>query len=120
MIFFWLIQCMRKIVWLFRIPKPEQVAYIDENAHCPVCAATDGRLRCVVQVKPGPRPDRNILPLMKLFCQHTCGRCGARWFDPPVSNKATPGTVLPAVPRDELEQRADSAAILQAQAENPS
>jgi hypothetical protein len=119
MIFFYVIQLIRKIIWLFRIPKPEQVAYIDENAHCPVCAASKGRLRCVVQVKQGPRPEKDILPPMKVVCQHTCEKCGARWFDPPISRKATPETVLPSVPRTELEQKEDRAAMMQAQAENP-
>ena len=112
MLLFWLAYLLRNLVRFFRKPLPRDIARIDPNLACPVCGARKGRLRCVVLAGPGPQskdlPNLN----MKVMCQHTCLRCGARSFEDPVA-KVDPSHVLPAVPRDELEEREDRARTLQ-------
>jgi len=111
MLFYWFTQALRRIVWLFRPPSKLDIAYIDPSAWCPVCAARDGRLPCVVKVKPGPI-NKDIPPDMEVFCQHTCNICGARGFEKPVAKQVNPGTVLAAVPRNDLEKSEDRMARL--------
>jgi hypothetical protein len=110
MILYWLIVVIKKIVWFFRIPKPEDLARVDENARCPNCGWRKGKLRCVLKAKPGPR-SRDVLPEGVILCQHTCDICGASWFDKPIAKNVTPATVLPSVARTELEVKQDRRAL---------
>ena len=112
MIFVWLIAAIRKFVWLFRIPHPEQIAKINSARPCPVCGHPDSDLRCVVLSKAGPKPETKLPAETVVLCQHTCRLCGARYFEQPVA-KVSPTTVLPSVPRNEVERMQDRQARLQ-------
>jgi hypothetical protein len=111
MILYWLILLVKKFVWLFRIPKPEELAYANINARCHVCGAKSGRLRCVAKEKAGPVVE-GALPNVAIFCQHTCNECGARSFDPPISKTVNPGNTWPSIPRDDIEKAEDRTAFL--------
>src|ERR1700722_17483973 len=119
MIFFWLIQAIRKMIWYVQIPRLQDVAKIDPNAQCPVCGNRAGRIRCVwQQQQDGPKPPKNEPTLamrnMKVLAQHTCDECGARWFEKPIAD-VDPSRVMPGAPRTELEKAEDRTAMLQAQ-----
>lgn len=112
MIFFYIIEAIRKVVWFFTIPKPEDVARIDPGRPCPVCGWRHrGRLRCIVKQTDAPIA-KDIPPTRAVFCQVTCTKCGARYFEKPV-RKVSTSTVLPSVPRDEIEMKQDRQAVLQ-------
>jgi hypothetical protein len=114
MVFVWLVSFIRKWVWLFRPPRPEDLARIDENARCPVCGAFEGKLRCVLKRKAGPSARDATDPVIagQILCQHTCLVCGGRWFDKPIAAKIDPSNVLPSVARDDLEAREDRQASM--------
>jgi hypothetical protein len=114
MLFYWFISGLRRFIWFFRIPKPEDLARIDVNARCPNCGAREGRIRCVLQAKPGPRAS-NAMPDGQILCQHICNLCGARWHEKPIAKDASPSTVLPSVARTDLERREDNQAYMQAE-----
>jgi len=118
MIFYWFILLTKGIGWLFRLPPVAFFAERNEKMQCPVCGKRDGRLRCVLVARPGPvipgrMPDGNIM------CQHRCNRCGARWHEKPLDEKANRNSILPSVPRDELEKTEDRQANLQAELSKP-
>lgn len=119
MIFWWIIKVLKRVIWFFKIPRPQDVARIDPQSPCPVCGnKCHSRIRCVWQQEDGPLPPakepRLQLKNTKVLCQHVCGLCGARWFEQPVM-KVDTTTVLPSVPRDELESKEDRSAMLQSQ-----
>jgi hypothetical protein len=122
MLFYWIILAIKKIVWFFRIPKPEDLARIDPNARCPSCGAREGKLRCVLKRKPGPTAKTATNPLIsaQILCQHTCLVDGARWFDKPIASDVDPSKVLPSVARDDLEVAEDRQAKLWAEETPPS
>lgn len=105
MIFFWIIQAIRKIIWLFRLPKPESLAKADSNEPCPCCGYRIGIMRCVLLPKPGPIVEGKALPTM-ILRQHACQVCGAMWHHETI-RKVTVNDVLPAPPRNEMEKAAD-------------
>jgi hypothetical protein len=113
MLFYWALLAWQRVQWFFRVPKAEDLAYIDIHAQCPVCGARDGRLRCVLQAKPAIRVVSQ-LPDGMILCQHICNTCGARWHEQPV-RASTPSDVLPSVARTRREQKEDSQARLQAE-----
>jgi hypothetical protein len=106
MLFYWLTVGIRKLLWLFRPPSPRDIANINPNAPCPVCGARSGRLRCVVLAGPGPQskdiPERSLT----VMCQHSCKRCGGRWFERTVV-RVTAADVLPSVARNKIESSED-------------
>lgn len=114
MLFYWLILGLRKFVWLFKIPSPQDIARITPRSPCPVCGNSEGnRIRCVWQLQDGP-PTKDPQLQMKntrVLAQRSCALCGARWFENPVV-KVDPTRVLPSVARDELEKAADRSAVL--------
>jgi len=118
MLFVWLMTALRKIVWLVRIPKLEEVAKADLNERCPVCGHRNGRIRCVLQRKPGPQPPQQ-LPQGDILRQHACNVCGARWHHSPLA-EVDATKVLPSVARTELEAKEDRLAFRQQQEESPS
>jgi hypothetical protein len=110
MIWFWLIQAVRRFIWLFKLPKAWQIAFADPNEPCPVCGAKDGHLRCVLMAKGEPRAKTKPLA-GQIFLQHTCNFCGARWHVEPIRHEAMDAMkVLPCVPRTEIEKIEDRAA----------
>ncbi len=116
MIFYYLIQAFRKLTWFFRPPSLRDIARIDPNAPCPVCGERNGKIRCVWQAQPGPRPPKDLPPNLKVQCQHSCQQCGARWFEEPIV-KVDPTRVLPSAARTDLEKAEDRNAMLQAMQE---
>jgi hypothetical protein len=116
MIFYWAINLLRRMAWLFKLPGPQEIARIDRNSPCPICGARAGRLRCVWELGPGPKAPKELPPNYKVQCQHTCNECGGRWFEAPVV-KVDPTRVLPSVARDEIEKAEDRAQMLQSQAQ---
>lgn len=106
MIFYWLIRVVRGFVWLWKLPRPRDLAQIDPNAKCPVCGATAGTLRCIA-VETNPRRPKDVPAQYKIMCQHTCSVDGARWFEEPIL-KSTAATIYPAIPRNDLERSADA------------
>lgn len=102
MILWWLTCLGDWFVRLFTPLKPIDVARIERNASCPVCGARYGQLRTVVlnQIAEG-KP-----PVKKVFCEHTCLECGARWFENPVV-AINPDVVMPAIARSEIEKMED-------------
>lgn len=86
MIWYWLDQLLRKIIWLFKRPAPVALARINPNAKCPGCGAENGTLRAV-NVFDG----RVLTPKI----QHRCNVCGARVFEDTVM-KTTTEVLLPA------------------------
>lgn len=119
MIFYWLILGLRGFVWLLRIPKAEDLARADRNERCPVCGATDGRMRCVLKAKAGPRAkDRPLEGL--ILRQHACNECGARWHHEPLAKGVDSTKVLPSVARTELETKEDRYAFMPAEETVPS
>lgn len=107
MIWFWLVEFIRKIVKLIRIPNAEEFAIVAPNAKCPVCGHNKGHLRCVLVADPGPNPPKNLQVPGSIKCQHSCEICGARWFDKPIVSKVDSSMVLPCVARTELEAAED-------------
>ena len=116
MIWYWLILAIKKAIWLFRIPKPDDLAYINRNAKCPVCGWERGHLRAV-HMQTGLQV-QNRPPEKKLKCQQTCDNCGARIFHEPVAKTARAENILPAVARTELEAREDRANVMQSDRAN--
>ena len=115
MIFYWVIQVIKKIIWLFALPKAEQFARRDPNMKCPICGWEEGSLRAVQMGKPGPRVQGRPQELQNL-CQHRCKTCGARWHESPVAKDASsPQFVLPSVARDEIEVKEDRSVIQELQ-----
>lgn len=110
MLWYWMMVALRWFVWLFKMPKPEELAKADKNDRCPVCGATDGWMRCVWKVKPGPRSESRP-PDVGVFRQHTCNECGGQRFFPPISKIVDTTTVLPSVARNDLEAKQDRWAI---------
>ena len=87
------------LFWI--VPPPmKMIAKIDSNKRCPVCGETDGALRTVLKQTAESKT-------LSVFCQHTCNRCGARFYEVPVM-KVGPERVYPAVPRTEMEVREDA------------
>lgn len=111
MIFYYLIVVLRKLVRLFRIPNPHELARADINARCPVCGWRKGWIRCVLKAKPMPT-SREVLPEGFILCQHSCKVCGARWHDMPIL-KVDPSKVMPSVARNELETKEDRQPYMQ-------
>src|SRR5256885_16057844 len=108
MIFYWTIQFIKKIIWLFALPKAEQFVRRDPNMKCPNCGWEEGSLRAVQMQKMGPRVQGRI-PEVQNLCQHRCAVCGARWHEPPVSKEAGTQFILPSVARNEIEVKEDRA-----------
>ena len=106
MIFYWIILFLKQIVWFFRIPKPEELAKANRNERCPVCGHEDGRMRCVLRAKPGPRVQGRIVE-GQILRQHKCNECGARWHHAPLVKNAETSKILPSVARDEFETKED-------------
>ena len=100
MIWYWLMVAYFKLRRLVAIPKPRDVAKIDDQVPCPICAWRRNRLRAVY-VRQG-----SGMNAMAPMCQHECARCGARWFESAVV-KVTTAMVMPAVARDDQERAAD-------------
>ena len=100
MLFYWLAQFFRRIAWLFRTPKPRDVARITKDSPCPVCGANMGVIRTVERFDMVNK--RAIV-----LCQKTCDECGARTFELPIV-KVTPDVVWPCIPRTELEKAEDA------------
>lgn len=92
MLWYWLSVALQKITWLFRPPDPRDVARIDPNQPCPVCAAREGRLLCIQASTKGKQTGQ---PMQEILCQHTCEECGAQWNEKPIF-KVTPETVKAA------------------------
>jgi hypothetical protein len=116
MLFYWLILGIKRFIWLFRLPRPEELLERDPNLRCPVCGYRKGWLRCVLQIKPGPKVSPSerdaMLPEGLILCQHRCDRCGCRWHEKPIAREVSPELVLPAVARNDLEAAEDRAAKL--------
>lgn len=119
MIIYWLVLLVRKLVWLFRIPDPRELARVDKNAKCPACGYSDAELRCVVLYvgppikRQGPIQDVALSQHMKVLVQHKCKQCGCRWFEPPVAEGADPTKILACAPRNDLEKSEDRDARLE-------
>jgi hypothetical protein len=114
MIFFWIIMGIRKLVWLIRLPKPEDVAKANLNERCPVCGWESGTVRCVLSQKEGPT-NPSVAPDRMILRQHTCNICGAGWFHKAIAKDVKPSTVTPSVARTEFEKKADSRVLLLSQ-----
>lgn len=108
MLFYWAMLALRKIVWLFRAPKQQEISRIDPDTRCPVCGGQSGKLRCV-QTTDQPVPEEGQLESKFYFilCRHLCNICGAMWFEKPVLKNVNVTTVLPSVARDDIESRED-------------
>jgi C4-type Zn-finger protein len=117
MIFVWIVQLVKAVRWFFHIPSDAERAIIDINAKCPVCGARKGKLRTVIQQKQGPQAEGAPVNI-GVFCQHSCGICGARWFDEPIKSNVNPGSVLASIARDDFEVREDRANKLFTREEN--
>ena len=104
MIWYWLMAAVR---WVGRMVFPAPASYTmkrDRNAKCPVCGERSGRLRSVERLMAAGGTN---VETRGVFCQHTCLKCGARFYDKPVVN-VTPSHVFPAIARDEVEKREDA------------
>jgi hypothetical protein len=114
MIFAWLVAAIRRIVWFLKLPKPEDLAFVDPKQKCPCCGFQkrflDGEqpssIRCIVLEATIQSSNRQIQKRREVHCQHTCGRCGCRWFDDPIQ-KADTRRLYPGIARTELEKAED-------------
>lgn len=100
MIWYWLMIAIKNAMKLLVPPDPLSTRRVYPNAKCAACGAFDGRLRTVHRVY-GPKRQKHVL------VEHTCNVCGARTYERPVVDSATPEKVEAAIARDEIERRAD-------------
>jgi hypothetical protein len=99
LIFYWMKLALRRVVWLFRMPTKEHLAYVDPGTRCPSCGVSRLHpIRCV------QRKDAkgNVL----FFVQHTCAVDGARWYEETVA-KLKPELAEQALARTDLERTDD-------------
>ena len=96
MIFYWIQKLLARLRWLVIPVLPRDVAQIDPNAKCPGCGHSSGTIACVHQVvSMSVDPTKPVEKVgVAVFEQHTCGICGARWFERPVTT-AKPTELLP-------------------------
>lgn len=104
MLIYWFLKLLEQIDRLIFPPDAKTVARIDKNFPCPVCGARKGRLRCV---RRSVRETGSSVGVLKIFCQHTCFACGARFYENPVV-KLDSRQVVGAIARDDLEKLEDS------------
>lgn len=72
MIWYYLLQGIRYLAYLFGKPNLAKVAIIDVNAKCPVCGHCSGKLQAV---------EAMVGNFKTIACLHTCNVDGARWFE---------------------------------------
>lgn len=101
---------VRFVAWLKYLLGPvtaRDVARVRASAPCPVCGAKNGTLRCVERQNT---QGVNGRPAVMIVAQHTCGDCGARWFERPVL-KLSQNMVWASIPRNEAEKTEDAQVV---------
>lgn len=104
MIWRWITQFLRGIIWLLRPPAARDFVQIDNCQKCPVCGARGEHPIRAMETKKGNGTTIITTPL----CQHTCAVCGARWFQLPIVKDFPANTVARAIARNEREKDEDS------------
>jgi hypothetical protein len=112
MIWLFIAWCWNFFKRFWRIPNPEERAFIDPNAKCGCCGATRGSLRTVLMLSTKLLKQDETRP-KELRVRRTCAICGASVHFAPLWKGVDLSNTLPSAPRNDVEKADDMRITLQ-------